>query len=79
MGSTRGITIEREVLLFEIERRCSFSDCNDRIFVSLTKLEAREYKGFDCISCDRWNSDHLTKADVPDWWDELAPNLETTH
>ena len=79
MGSSRGITIERRVLLFEIERRCSFQDCNERVFFSLTKQEALDYNGFECTLCERWNSDSLKRFDVPDWWDEISPNQETTH
>jgi len=72
MGLKRGIAIERQVLLFEIERRCSFSECNQRVFIGLRKQEAFDYRGFECPSCERWNNDSLTKNDVPDWWDEIV-------
>ncbi|HEY8226087.1 MAG TPA: hypothetical protein VIG25_12475 [Pyrinomonadaceae bacterium] len=65
------IYIERRVLLFEIERRCSFADCNQRVFIGLTKAEAFDYCGFECTVCERWSDDALSKRDVPDWWDEI--------
>jgi hypothetical protein len=68
----RGITIERQLLLVEIERRCSFSDCAERVAVGLTKDEARSYDGFECTSCERWNDDRLIQKDIPDWWDEIS-------
>jgi len=71
MPQSRAIKIERHVLLFEIDRRCSFADCNQRVSVGLTKPEALEYDGFDCAFCERWNDDALTERDVPDWWDEI--------
>ncbi len=74
MGTNRGISIERKVLLFEIERRCGFTDCNQRLLVALTQPEALQYRGFDCTSCERWNTDILTKKDVPDWWEEIQAN-----
>jgi hypothetical protein len=77
MAPTPPVTIEREVLLFEIERRCSFADCNRRVFIGLTKEEALRYHGFDCSECERWNTDVLTKTDIPDWWDEIRSNRET--
>lgn len=73
------IIIEREVLLFEIERRCSLDDCNERVFIGLTKSEAHNYKGFDCTVCERWNPDELKRTDIPDWWDDLNPDAETAH
>lgn len=80
MSSKQGITIERQVLLFEIERRCTFKDCNARNFLGLTKQEAREYTGFECSTCEKWNSDSLKLTDIPDWWDELHAAAEkTTH
>jgi hypothetical protein len=72
MGLKRGIAIERRVLLFEIDRRCSFAECNQRVFVGLTKQEAFDYRGFECPSCERWSNDSLTKNDVPEWWDEVV-------
>jgi len=76
MGLKQGITIDRKVLLFEIERRCFFPECNSRLFVSLTKQEAFDYDGFECTACERWNDDVLTKSDVPDWWVELQSKHE---
>ena len=78
MTSKRGVTIERQVLLFEIERRCSFTDCNARNFVGLTKKEAHDYNGFDCSECERWNEDSLKQSDVPDWWEEINSDAELT-
>ena len=77
MASTQRITIERKVLLFEIERRCSFADCNERLFIGLTKTEALFYNGFDCSACDRWNPDDLKRTDIPDWWDEIRSDPKT--
>jgi len=65
------IVIPRDVLLVEIERRCSLSDCDGRVTVGLTKAEAAAYIGFECTNCTRWNDDRLTPKDIPDWWDEL--------
>jgi hypothetical protein len=78
MRQARGITIHREVLLIEIERRCSSPDCNERVFVGLTKLEALDYCGFECSSCERWSSDTLTKTDTPEWWDDIKSKQQTT-
>ncbi|MFN2511163.1 MAG: hypothetical protein ABR568_06930 [Pyrinomonadaceae bacterium] len=60
--------IPREILLVEIDRRCFFPDCNARTLVGLTKQEAREYHGFECRVCKRWNDDNLSDKDVPDEW-----------
>jgi hypothetical protein len=79
MPSTPRVTIEREVLLFEIQRRCSFADCNGRVFLGLTKEEALHYDGFDCSECERRNPDVLNRTDIPDWWDEIRSNRETAH
>jgi hypothetical protein len=79
MAPTPGVTIQRQILLFEIERRCSFVDCNARAFIGLTKDEALHYDGFDCTECERWNSDHLGKTDIPDWWDEIRSSREPAH
>jgi hypothetical protein len=79
MAPTPRVTIERRILLFEIERRCSFVDCNARAFIGLTKDEALRYNGFDCTECERWNSDHLNKTDIPDWWDEISSSRERAH
>jgi hypothetical protein len=37
----------------------------------LTKQEAFTYRGFECVHCNRWNDDSLTRNDVPEWWEEL--------
>lgn len=66
------IVIPREVLLIEIERRCSLPDCNWRTRVGLTKEEAHAYTGFECERCKEWNEDQLTERDAPEWWEELA-------
>lgn len=79
MAPTPRVTIEREVLLFEIERHCSFADCKARVFIGLTKEEAVLYDGFDCSQCERWNSDVLNRTDIPDWWDEIGSNREPGH
>lgn len=79
MSVKRGITIERQVLLFEIERRCSHDDCNARNFLGLTKQEAADYTGFECSSCEKWNADSLKLTDIPDWWDELNAAKDITH
>lgn len=73
MSKRKNIFIPREVLLIEIERRCALdADCNARTRVGLTKQEAREYCGFTCERCERWNEDFLTERDVPEWWEELT-------
>jgi hypothetical protein len=77
MGSGRGISIERRVLLFETERRCAYLDCNGRLFLSLTKAEALEYTGFPCTFCERWNTDSLSERDIPDWWQDLQRGQKT--
>ena len=38
------IIIPREVLLIELDRRCSFPDCQARSFIPLTKQEAKSYR-----------------------------------
>jgi hypothetical protein len=69
----KNIFIARELLLVEIERRCRLdAHCNARTRVGLTKAEAREYCGFTCERCERWNEDVLTERDVPEWWEELT-------
>ena len=75
----RGITIEREILLFEIERRCAYSDCKAKNSIGLTKAEAREYDGFDCVICERRNDDQLSRKDVPEWWEELTNGTSTNN
>jgi hypothetical protein len=66
------IVIPREVLLVEIERRCTHAGCNAKTRIALTKGEARAYSGFECERCEGWNEDVLTERDVPDWWEELT-------
>src|SRR4029453_5274166 len=79
MATKRGIVIERQVLLFEIERRCSFPECNQRVFVGLTKQEAFDYTGFECALCERGNDALLTKNNVLDWGDEIALPPHRSH
>ena len=67
----KGVAIDRKVLLYELERRCSFADCNGRVRIGLTKDEIFEYDGFECEVCSRWTADTLTQKDVPDWWSDL--------
>jgi hypothetical protein len=71
MTERRAIVFPRDVLLIEIGRRCSFSDCAARMFIGLTKQEAFSYHGFDCERCGRWNNDQLNKTDAPEWWAEI--------
>ena len=68
-----GITIKREVLLIEIERRCSVQECIARNFIGLTKKEARTYHGFECSECEQWNNDALKPSELPDSWDDISP------
>jgi hypothetical protein len=65
------IVTPRELLLVEVERWCGDHACNARTRLSLTKEEARAYKGFECSRCERWNEDALTGRDIPEWWEEL--------
>ncbi|HEX8148204.1 MAG TPA: hypothetical protein VF591_13575 [Pyrinomonadaceae bacterium] len=65
------VTFPRELLLLEVERWCGDHACNARTRLSLTKAEARAYRGFECSRCERWNKDALTERDVPEWWEEL--------
>ena len=71
MSKTR-IVIPRELLLVEIERRCSQRECNTMTRLGLTKDEAHAYIGFECDKCQVWNKDFLSEQDVPEWWAELA-------
>lgn len=71
MTVTKPIVIPREVLLVEIDRHCSFPDCDRRVAIGLTKNEASEYTGFECEYCKRWNDDKLKPKDIPDWWQEI--------
>ena len=75
----KSIIIPREVLLVEIERRCTFPDCERRVAIGLTKDEASDYGGFECDYCKRWNDDKLTQRDIPDWWDEIRSLNQATH
>lgn len=59
----------REVLLVEIERRCGFADCEARNLVGLTKAEAIEYRGFECVTCERWNDDTVGPEALPESWE----------
>ncbi len=68
----RRIQFPRQLLLVEIERRCSDPACNARVTVGLTKEEARTFNGFECERCELWSEDVLTERDVPEWWGELA-------
>ena len=65
----------REPLLVEIERRCSFTGCAARNHIGLTKSEAIEYRGFDCLQCEQWNDDRLNPGEIPDAW--LSPIKDT--
>lgn len=79
MAGTKQIIVPREVLLVEIDRRCTFADCDTRAMIGLTKDEASDYIGFECQQCKRWNDDQLTRKDVPDWWDEIHTLNRSTH
>ena len=68
----RRIQFPRQLLLVEIERRCSNPGCNVRVTIGLTKEEARTFDGFECARCELWTEDVLTERDVPEWWEELA-------
>jgi hypothetical protein len=59
----------RVLLLTEIARRCRACDAAAR--VGLTKIEARDYTGFECEACGEWNEDVLAERDIPEWWEEL--------
>ena len=72
----------RQTLLVEIERRCSYPDCDGRSLISLTKSEAIEYRGFDCHKCQRWNDDTVNPESLPESWaNELWLNRDeaSTH
>jgi hypothetical protein len=71
MATSKPLIIPREVLLVEIDRRCSFPDCDNRVGIGLTKQEAADYLGFECEHCKRWNDDKLSQRDIPDWWAEV--------
>jgi hypothetical protein len=53
-----GITIERQILLIEIERDVHF-ECNERVFVGLTKKKLLN-TWFEA-QCERWNEDRLNE------------------
>jgi hypothetical protein len=71
VAQRRRLIVQRDLLLIEIERRCSMPDCDTRTRIGLTKEEARAYCGFECEHCETWNGDALAEKDVPDWWEEL--------
>ena len=60
----------RDVLVIEIDRRCSSDECRARNQISLTKPEAIQYRGFNCSECESWNDDRLTQSEMPDSWRE---------
>jgi hypothetical protein len=66
------IVCPREVLLIEIERRCAADACRAQNRIGLTKEEARAYRGYTCVRCERRYEDVLTERDIPDWWEELT-------
>jgi hypothetical protein len=68
---SKRIVTPRELLLVEIERWCRDHKCNARTRLSLTKAEARDYTGFECSRCERWNEDALSERDIPEWWEQL--------
>ncbi|HEY6120807.1 MAG TPA: hypothetical protein VIV66_12675, partial [Pyrinomonadaceae bacterium] len=67
------IKINREVLLIAIDRHCTVPRCNARNSIPLTKLDAHNYRGFECLQCKAWNEDTLSEQDIPEWWFELNP------
>ena len=79
MPESKRIIIPREVLLIEIDRRCCFPDCKARVLIGLTKQEAKSYRGFTCVPCNRWNDDTLMEKDVSDWWDEIKQHQFSIH
>jgi hypothetical protein len=76
-GKTK-LAFPRSVLLVEIDRRCSFADCGAKNLIGLTRDEAIEYRGFDCLRCQRWTDDRVGARELPDSWsstdEELRPN-----
>ena len=70
------IVVPHRVLLIEVERYCYEIGCKALTRIGLTKDEARNYHGFECNACGKWNDDILTKHDVPDWWSELNSSNE---
>lgn len=73
------IVIPKDILLVEIERRCSFVDCDARVFIGLTKNDAAEYSGFECEHCQRRIDDKLSEKDIPDWWQEIHDLNHSAH
>jgi hypothetical protein len=69
---TKRFVFPREILLVEAERRCREPSCGARVRLSLTKKEARAYKGFECGRCGRWFWDTLDGRDVPEWAEEFG-------
>jgi len=68
MRNRQVITFPREVLLVEIDRRCSVPNCATRVLIGLTKEEARSYTGFECERCGHRTADRLSEKDIPEWW-----------
>jgi len=66
--TSRRLHFPREVLLVEIERRCRFADCQAKNLISLTKSEAIQYRGFECLNCERWNDDRAKLEQLPTSW-----------
>lgn len=58
----------RETILMEIERRCAIPGCETMNHIGLTKLEAIEYRGFECSKCKSWNSDRVNELELPESW-----------
>ena len=71
LSAMKRFVFPREVLLVEVERRCGEFVCGARVRLSLTKVQAREYTGFECERCGRWYADALYERDIPEWWEEL--------
>jgi len=60
----------RDVLVLEINRRCTADQCRAVNQISLTRTEAIEYRGFNCSACERWNDDRLSQSEMPASWQE---------
>ena len=70
--SRKGLYFPRTTLLVRIERRCAFPECTAGNQIGLTKQEAIEYRGFECIQCERWNDDRLNPLELPDSWESQS-------
>ena len=68
MMKSKQFHFPREVLLIEIDRRCADPDCGRKNLIGLTKPEAIQYRGFDCLHCGRWNDDQLSDSELPVTW-----------